>query len=363
MEEKSPRYRILSFTTSNEGDKSQWFSLEIQLHVCRFRISVSPSDFRNSPVRSEEFQKYFAFLFSENHHHDDSFEETDGEQGDEPGRITLYDCFDWVVTPCLADFERLSPAPPPLESAQLTLSHFLAVTSFECNLTAVDEVLAPGGIERVETDENYWPSPSSTDAWTTSFPSFSPAEVAVICNDPESPFDSNPTRVRIGQQPLHFKESSDPDDIVAKKEVETYERIAGANLGADVRISRLYGVVRNESNQLVGLLLYFIEEDALLTSAVGPETTDALKDRWAQQIQDTIAGLHQAGITWGDAKPNNILIDVHGDAWIIDFGGGRTEGWIDSGKAGTVDGDLQALERILKFIASGDDDRTDCSED
>ncbi|KAK3293381.1 uncharacterized protein B0H64DRAFT_404183 [Chaetomium fimeti] len=374
MENRSPRYRILSFTTSNECDKPQWFTLEIQLHTSRYRISVSPSNFRNSAVRSDEFQKYFAFLLSENNGDNDSSEDMDEEQleGDEPSQTTIDDCFDWAVTPCLADFEYLSPAPPPAESGQLTLSHFLAATSFECDLTATDEVLAPGEIERVETYEDCWSSslgstdalaPSSTDPWTTSFPSFSPADIAVICDDPDHPLDSNPSQVRIGQQQFYFKESMDLDDVVTKKEVETYERIAAANLGPGVRISRLHGVVQNEMKQLVGLLLYHIEEDTLLTFAVGPETPDALKDRWAQQIQDTIAALHQAGITWGDAKPDNILVDIHGDAWIIDFGGGRTKGWVDSSKAGTVDGDLQALERILKFIVSGGDDHIDYSEE
>lgn len=65
MEEKMPRYRILSFTTSNETDEVEWFMLEIQLHTTRFPITVSPSNFRDSPVRSEEFQKYFAVLRSE----------------------------------------------------------------------------------------------------------------------------------------------------------------------------------------------------------------------------------------------------------------------------------------------------------
>ncbi|KAK4235246.1 hypothetical protein C8A03DRAFT_17994 [Achaetomium macrosporum] len=364
MQTKSPKYRILSFTTSNKRDKRQWFSLEIQLHTTRFRIAVSPLHFCNSPVRSAEFQKYFALLlFEHDGGHDDSIEETD----EETTSTALLDCFDWATGPCLADFERLSPAPPPLKSRQLTLSDFLVTASFECNLTATDEILAPAEIERIETDEDCWPSSSSNsesrDGWTTSFPSFSPAEVTVICDDPDHPFDSNPTHVRIGQQRLYFKQSLDPDDAVAKKEVETYEKIARADLGAGARTSRLFGVVRNARSQLLGLLLYPIEEDTLLTFAVGPDTPNALKDRWARQVRDTLAALHRAGCTWGDAKPDNVLIDVHGDAWIVDFGGGRTEGWVDSGKPGTVEGDLQGLERIMEFIASGGAGRVDYSEE
>ena len=67
MEKTSPMasYRILGFTTSNEDDSSQWFMLEIKLHASRFRISVSPFNFHNSAVRSDEFQKYFTLLLSE----------------------------------------------------------------------------------------------------------------------------------------------------------------------------------------------------------------------------------------------------------------------------------------------------------
>jgi hypothetical protein len=183
-----------------------------------------PSKFHKSPIRSDEFQGYLALLRSEHDTHDNSLEEMDEVQEEEPSRITLYDCFEWAVTPCLADFGRLSPASPPPGSGQLAPSHFLLGTSFECDLTAVDEVLAPGEIEPGGMDEDCWPSPSSADTWTTSFPSFSPAEIAVVCDDPEHPFDSNPARVRIGQQQLHFRECP-PDDVVAKKEVETYEKL------------------------------------------------------------------------------------------------------------------------------------------
>jgi len=370
MDSSKSLYRILGYTTSNERDEHQWFSLEIRLHTSRFKISVAPSlHFRNSAARTDEFQKYHALLVSGDEGGDGSEHELDdGEERDAASHPSLYDCFDWAVEPCLGEFERLSPPSPPIEGNQLSLSHFLASVCYECDLTATDGVLAPGEIELMDPiDGDGQPSPGTVlEPWTTSFPSFSPAEIAVVCEDPENPFDSNATRVSVSQTPLYFKQSLHLDDELAQREVETYERIAGAELGPGVRTSRLFGVVRNERQQLVGLLLYRIEEADILTFAVGPDTPDDLKERWARQIRETIAGLHQAGITWGDAKPDNILIDTHGDAWVIDFGGGRTEGWVDSGKSGSVEGDLQGLGRILEFIERGGDgngDDVDCVEE
>ncbi len=341
MDNKRPNYRILGFTTSNECDDHQWFFLEIRLNASRFKISVSPARcFRNSAARTAEFEKYHALLLSENEGGDGyDDDEMDAEQGENaPGRPNLVDCFDWAVQPCLAEFETLSPPPPLLEGKQLSLSYFLTSVCYECDLTATDDVLAPGEIELQDPADGELAPGILPEPWTTSFPSFSPAEVVVDCDDSENPFESNPTRVSVGQQQLYFKESSYPDDELAQRQVRTYERIERAQLGDGVRTSRLYGVVRNERQQLLGLLLHRIDEADILAFAVGPDTPDDVKKRWARQIRETVAGLHQAGITWGDAKPDNILIDAQGDAWVIDFGGGRTEGWVDSGKAGSVEG-------------------------
>jgi hypothetical protein len=73
---RSPRYRMHSFTISNEGD-NQWFSAEIQLHMTLFKISVSLSDFHNSPIRTDEFQKHHAILRSEYRGYHTSVEDTD----------------------------------------------------------------------------------------------------------------------------------------------------------------------------------------------------------------------------------------------------------------------------------------------
>jgi len=50
----------------------------------------------------------------------------------------------------------------------------------------------------------------------------------------------------------------------------------------------------------------------------------SVKKKWAAQIEHTVAELHKKSITWGDAKPGNIMIGEHDDAWLIDFGGGFT---------------------------------------
>lgn len=55
-------------------------------------------------------------------------------------------------------------------------------------------------------------------------------------------------------------------------------------------------------------------------------------------------------IVWGDVKTENVLIDRESNAWITDFGGGYTPGWVDERKAGTVEGGEEGLAKILDFI-------------
>ncbi len=351
MERKTPGYRVLGYITSRETETPRWIYLEIRLHAAQFEIHVSPANFRNSPARSAEFQRYFAFLHSQLYFGPETIlirePEADG--------VTEDQCFDWAVAPCLAEFERLAPVPAFPADGQLLLSHFLGGDTFYCELAAVDDVLSPGEIEVVEP-KGHGHSSRNADGGpsTTSSPSFTPAEIAVICDNPELALDPNwyPKRVRVGQQELHFREAMEPR--CAEREVSVHEQIAAANLGPAARTSRLFGAVRNNKGQLLGSLLYPIEKRDLLAFAVGP-ATDTMKGRWVQQIRATVAVLHKAGIVWGNVCPRNVLIDVHGDAWIVGFEAGRPVGWVDAAEEGTPEGDLHGVERIVRFIASGGD--------
>lgn len=72
--------------------------------------------------------------------------------------------------------------------------------------------------------------------------------------------------------------------------------------------------------------------------------------RWASQIDGSIKKLHQESIIWGDVKAENVPIDKNDDAWVIDFGGSYTPGWVDPEKAGSLEGDLQGLENIMGML-------------
>ena len=71
-----------------------------------------------------------------------------------------------------------------------------------------------------------------------------------------------------------------------------------------------------------------------------------------KQLDTTLSKLHQAGIVWGDAKADHVLIDRNDDAWIIEFGGSYTEGWVEKALAGTIDGDAMGMAKIRKLLFS-----------
>lgn len=62
------------------------------------------------------------------------------------------------------------------------------------------------------------------------------------------------------------------------------------------------------------------------------EALSERRQKWAAQIREMVDLLHKIGVVWGDGKPDNVLIhEVTDDAWVIDFGGSYTDGWLDQG--------------------------------
>ena len=115
-------------------------------------------------------------------------------------------------------------------------------------------------------------------------------------------------------------------------------------------VPRLSGYVTNTAADCVlGLLREWVPGRCLRNIAI-PSTLEGRRRKWASQICETVNQLHKIGVLWGDGKASNIIIDTEDDAWLIDFGGGWTEGWIDKELADTVEGDEQAVKRIMQFM-------------
>lgn len=144
------------------------------------------------------------------------------------------------------------------------------------------------------------------------------------------------------------------DSWALEKELASYDAIRASQLPASVRISRLLGLVREESETVFGLLFKYIDcDDQTLTVAVHPGTSESLRQQWIAETTEIVHCLHQEGVVWGDAKPSNVLIDQGNHAWVIDFGGGDTEGWVPKELAGTIEGDLVAMKKTVDYVGRG----------
>lgn len=377
---EKPRYQRCGHTPCNRDEDKQWFMVDVKVHGTTLTIHVSSDEFHNSPARLDEFTQYLEILQldmegawfpdddndedeeEEEEQEEEEQEEDDGQRGGEsPTRspmldLSLDNCYEWAVGPFLPLLEEL--APRQIGTTTVTLQHFFTGESFEANLRAVDDTLLPGAIQAIDDMENI--VSSATFPRLTGYPIFQARKVKVLSDDPKHILTDEPTRVQVrGTQLFFFKAFQDPDDAIGAHEALTLERISQARFDdpQEVRTLRLFGTVQDTKSHIIGLLLHYIQaDDTLHDKLTGPgPIPSGAREKWKRQVTGTLEALHGAGIVWGDAKAGNVLVDTAGDAWVTDFGGGRTEGWVDRDKAGTFEGDLQGLRAIVDFIDTGED--------
>ncbi|OOF93084.1 hypothetical protein ASPCADRAFT_8031 [Aspergillus carbonarius ITEM 5010] len=152
-------------------------------------------------------------------------------------------------------------------------------------------------------------------------------------------------QVNIKGKNFLYKPMSTPESFT--REISILQRAAGLSL----RIPKLEGVV-NVNIEHSGMLLTLVPNcfPLSLWSYIQPEVSIAERQKWYDQISETLHALHQHDCCWGDAKNDNVVIDENRDAWLVDFGGGFSPGWVDPELVETVAGDLQGLQRIHEHL-------------
>ncbi|OOG00798.1 hypothetical protein ASPCADRAFT_552 [Aspergillus carbonarius ITEM 5010] len=88
--------------------------------------------------------------------------------------------------------------------------------------------------------------------------------------------------------------------------------------GLSLRVPGLMGFVGVEE-QMPGMLETFIPHQSRLSDIDMAVINLDERRKWAVQVGDTVRKLHQHGIVWGRVQASNVLIDQHGDAWIVNF--------------------------------------------
>lgn len=168
------------------------------------------------------------------------------------------------------------------------------------------------------------------------------------------------THVSVNGCHMCAKVGRDFDGRAMQRELDCLAKITAyaAQQPSPVNVPKLLGLIETPNDRhIIGILEELIlhsENQGSSTLAQIDDITAISEERrkaWVFKIQQTVDWLHNHGIIWGDGKADNVLIHPHTDeAWLIDFGGGYTGGWIDEDLAGTIAGDNQAVEKIHEFL-------------
>jgi len=115
-------------------------------------------------------------------------------------------------------------------------------------------------------------------------------------------------------------------------------------------IVSLHAIVVNDQDYVEGMLMELIPEAIPLDKVDYSRFTYEQYVLWTSQIQSALEYLHRNSLVWGDAKPANILKHPNDGLVLVDFAGGATQGWVDWKNMDTIDGDMQAFDRIKQFL-------------
>jgi serine/threonine protein kinase len=148
--------------------------------------------------------------------------------------------------------------------------------------------------------------------------------------------------------------SRDPFNWSTKREIDCLREIEQSP--RYIHVPKLTGLVTSDDDgQIIGILEEYVPTDqenlSTLQDVDASVITRERRKKWGEQIREMVDVLHEIGVVWGDGKPANVLIHkTTDDAWLIDFGGSWTDGWVDKEMRETREGDEQAVRRILDFL-------------
>ncbi|RAL10955.1 uncharacterized protein BO97DRAFT_415459 [Aspergillus homomorphus CBS 101889] len=158
-------------------------------------------------------------------------------------------------------------------------------------------------------------------------------------------------RVTINGKDYLYKRAPSDDDDDSSDPCRAVEKLF-ALAPLSLRIPRVEGLMSPRTTAAGLLYTYIPSVD--LSSIPNIDAVDiAERRKWYDQISDMVLTMHLKRQFWGDAKPENVVIDhEHRDAWLVDFDGVSTP-LVKVSKSKTkynIAHDLQGLQDIREFL-------------
>jgi hypothetical protein len=256
-------------------------------------------------------------------------------------------------------FDHLAPSPALDTSTPVDLHSLIFPKEysffFRTNVESNTAELIPKGNENTTTHEKFklkYQLPANQDL---SLPQFSTRDIHVR---QKLLGDGYIARVSAGGREMCCKVGDELRADALQRELSCLLTISTSQHAAALRVPKLLGLVEAANDgRIIGLLQEYVpcsdtwELSTLQNVESVSSIAKARREKWASQIQETVHLLHRIGVTWGNGKAANVLVHCDtDDVWIIDFGGGWTDGWVGQELSGTVEGDLVAVKKILEFL-------------
>ncbi|CAI7665446.1 unnamed protein product [Penicillium glandicola] len=330
MARKQPIYDMGPFKSSTRNTDTQ---LNVYVSNKRFKIDIFTSSFKSSSALLAEYLRHVQRQEPE-WIPDESEVNVDGEFED-----PLDEMHDWILQPFLPIFNEISPLDP---SQKYTLEDCLFAEEFHYTVQIVGDKLVPVYLSNTKNVKHHLIGarlPSSVDY--SAFPVYHPREVQVPISADSAALPGVPRKIVYGG-----------DMGITAREILTYSRIRLAKFDPPILTSQLEGLVQDDDGYVMGLALSYINCDGATLNCIDGRDPKffELRQKWVDQISHALENFHSHGIIWGDAKAANVLIDANEDAYLIDFGGGYTKGWVEKEKSNSIEGDLQGLENIKRYL-------------
>lgn len=312
--------------------------LKIEYNERLFHISLSPDARLANTVQGLLLQKF-----------DNAQRSGDDDEEEE----VMEEIADVVCLAGLPHFSELAP-PKPQRPLLADLYSFLHPESFYFQLVTIN------GRAQIVRQDNPGLNTQlffSINIGTSALPTFAMRDIQVL----KKLRGSYITKVLVEGQERCCKISNNMTQAAVQREFDCLSQVmAAANIKSPFRVPKLVGLIHapgdHHNGQVVGIIEEFIDSApgySTLQRTGRQNVSESQKRKWAEQVRRTVEDLHQIGVVWGDGKTDNVLLDVNEDAWLIDFGGGWTQNWVDENLAGTVEGDMQAVQKIERFLAVG----------